>query len=85
MRVLRLLFLLTLASCGASSSSGACEQVGTGGERFCHNFRDTQFEQGATICARLKGSWSGGSSCDSLGYTKSCTDGSFVKPAGSCA
>jgi len=87
---MRRLFLLgvglVLVGCGSGGAgSGACEQVGTGGERFCHNFRDTQYEQGKDICDRLQGTWSAGTTCGALGYTKECTDGSFVKPAGVCA
>ncbi|MBL8919107.1 MAG: hypothetical protein JNJ54_09630 [Myxococcaceae bacterium] len=80
-----LLLGAVLLGCGGASTTGACEQTATTGTRFCHDFRDTRFEKGADVCSRLRGTWSGGASCTSLGYTKECRDGSFVKPGVACA
>lgn len=78
------LFLVTLSACGGGS--GAC--VGTGGvqaspickqdwdESECTDW-DDQGINGA--------SWSfhGGTSCEELGYTERCSDGSYRLP-GAC-
>lgn len=84
-RAMLVVCLLALAGCGGVAGSGACEQVATTGDRFCHNFRDTQFERGQDICVRLQGTWSSGATCEGLGYTRACNGGSFVKPSGVCA
>lgn len=80
-----LVIALALSGCGGVAGSGACEQTATTGSKFCHDFRDTKFEQGSAICARLQGAWTAGTSCEGLGYTKACSDGSFVKPGVACA
>lgn len=76
---------VVLSGCGGGAGSGACEQAATTGTRFCHDFHDTSSDTGAAICARLRGTWTAGRTCEGLGYTKSCTDGSFVKPGVACA
>jgi hypothetical protein len=85
MRTVLLIGSVLVLGCGGVASSGACEQTATTSARFCHNFRDTQFEKGADICSRLRGTWTGGATCEGLGYTKECRDGSFVKPGVACA
>lgn len=80
-----ILSALMLSGCGGLATNGACEQTATTNVKFCHDFRDTQYDKGADICARLRGTWTPGASCSGLGYTKACNDGSFVKPGVACA
>ncbi|MBN2495850.1 MAG: hypothetical protein JXR96_14765 [Deltaproteobacteria bacterium] len=81
---LALFTLVLLTACGSGDGgSGACEQSNSP-YYWCHNFHDDSEETGEEICDRLGGSWTAGSSCQDLGYTVSCSDGSYVKPSGSC-
>ncbi len=75
--------LLNACGGGSDNGSGACEESNSP-YYWCHNFHDTSDETGEEICTRVGGDWVEGSNCEDLGYTTSCSDGSFVKPSGSC-
>ncbi len=82
--VLGLTLACVLGGCGGNDDgSGACEDS-YDSNYYCHNFHDVGDQTGEDICTGQDGSWTAGSSCSSLGYTTECSNGSWVKPSGTC-
>jgi hypothetical protein len=79
-----LVAIFAFAGCGGDDDgSGACEKT-YDQYAYCYNFHDTADQTGEEICTSQGGSWSAGTSCRSLGYTTECSNGSWVKPSGTC-
>lgn len=85
MRLLVLLIVaLFAAACGPAGSGACIKDLSGRSYDYCLNFHDTTEKTGEKICTDQTGSWTAGTTCQALGYTKECRPNSWFQPSSTC-